>query len=310
MKAESMRMIVGLVAVVVLAAMAIYVVATGGFAGLGSIKEPMEIVADRLPSGVRELKVGFSGSEKITRTSGHAHSPFGVHGKNTYRFRGKVRIGEQSWRLDSDQFFPISVFEVGDEKFLLLRHYFRKASFKWMRLESGDRIVEADYVGVPEALRMIELKDALMAYKFRAWNLESLANRSSTADACQLFINYGAADARFVYPGDWDDLGSCTEELDSFIHNRIIEQQCRSCCDTMIAALEAGRPADYRGILSDLGSAIYQLDKENGRRYLCEFIERIRAEGNSVDKRLDALADPKYLGGLLDCGSLSPAPTP
>jgi len=223
-----------------------------------------ERYAEILDTGTRAQALIFSLTDvpEIEKVKGHAHSPFGVSGRDRYEYVGEIIVADDSFALNTKQYRPISVIELDGRIYCLSQHYFADSRFRWMSEIEG-QFIQLQYDDVPNELARLRFSNETLTCQFRAWNLKSAAKAEDSMRVCELLIDYEQQSPRFPFLEDWQDPGKRVPSMNDFFRWQMADLQCSRGLQILKRIYSRATPSDDPQIKAALRVAIRKSEESS-----------------------------------------------
>lgn len=235
------------------------------------------------PSDIVSLAFSLSKPPQITETRGHAHSPLGVSGEDSYRFDGTVRCENQDMHLLT-AYHPIAVYRIADDVFLLGRYVHNERYHQWHQL-IGTSFAELPFKSLPRSLWLAHPENVKTTAIYRLWVLNQLIDAGRFDDAIATHAETTQENPHFIFECNRPSESSNVHCVD-FVSRIAGLGKGHLFYDSLAASLNVAKPTDN---CQDVGFLAYSLTTfrpDQGNRLVSEFIQRVHHEAVRDDQRL------------------------
>jgi hypothetical protein len=220
----------------------------------------------------------------ITKTRGHAHSPFGVRGENSYRYDGRIKVGDRVFKLRT-QMQPICAVSLDDKCYLLTRSYFNNQLFEWYEAEKK-KFERLPFSSLSLELLNVEFEDSDESLFCKMWVLSCMLE-TDVEKAYNLISEYTRRNPRFVYQKKW--LPRKYTTFSDFVR-KLLETKRHfnrtALFNDFEVLLSHSLPQDDPGDVRFVCLLLLDIDPDRAKEVIFNYIERVRKENISDDNRL------------------------
>ncbi len=230
------------------------------------------IIASSQDQALRQYTFRFEGRESRSESKGHAHSPFGVIGKDAYSLDGTLIVDGAGFVSRFEGCAPISVVGSESKLWCISQGVADPKRFVINELRDGrQQPPMADHTSLPAAIRVLAFADDNVGYYYYSWWLRTLCALDRAAGA-HLLRSYVTQNPRWVFRSSWNT--TPRETLASDLIN-----QASECFGNIMPELEAmlrvSGSGDDPQVIRAIGQAIIELDADDGRSKVTRFLESI-----------------------------------
>lgn len=239
-------------------------------------------IASNQDQALRHYTFRFEGRELRSESKGHAHSPFGVIGKDAYSLDGTLIVNGAGFVSRFEGCAPIAVVGSESKLWCIAQGVADPKRFVISELSDGQqRAPMADHTSLPAAIRVLAFDDDNIRYYYYGWWLRKFC-ALDRATGAQLLRSYVAQSPRWVFRSSWK-----TTPRETLVSDLI--NQSSECFGNIVpeleAMLEASGSGDDPQVIRALGQAIIELDAVDGRSKVTRFLEAIGTD-DDADSRV------------------------